>query len=155
MPAIERAPSTTDLFGPEWAERLERELRTSETYRAAAASWKGSLAFVLEPDGTPGFPERRGLFLDLLHGSTRAVRPALPGDLDAATFRLNGPAAVWVRLLSGDLEPGAALMGGGLKLTRGFLFSLLPHLAAAKALFECAREVSAGAATSPPSNPAL
>ena len=32
-------------------------------------------------------------------------------------------------------------MGGGLKLTRGSFFSLLPHLRAAQALLECARLV--------------
>ena len=133
--------SAPELFGPESAERLERELETNEPYRAAAAAWRGSLAFSLLPDGTPGFPASRGLFLDLAHGSCRAARPALPGDIENATFCLTGPAAVWLRLLSGALEPGVALMGGGLKLTRGSLFSLLPHLRAAKALLECARLV--------------
>jgi putative sterol carrier protein len=137
-------PSGPELFGSDWAALLERELGASETYRAAAASWKGSLAFVLLPD-TAGRPEpgaeRRALFLDLAHGSARAVRPALPGDIERASFRLEGPAAVWNGLLRGEIDPGAALMGGGLKLTRGTLFSLLPHLKAAKALFECARRV--------------
>ena len=72
-----------ELFGPAWAERLERELAANEAYRAAAASWKGSLAFSLQPDGTPGFPASRGLFLDLAHGNCRAARPALPGDLES------------------------------------------------------------------------
>lgn len=130
-----------ELFGPAWAERLERELEANEPYRAAAASWKGSLAFSLQPDGTPGFPAGRGLFLDLVHGSCRAARPALPGDLESATFCLSGPAATWLKLLGGTLEPAAALLGGGLKLTRGSFFSLLPHIRAAQALLECARLV--------------
>lgn len=139
--SFDAPPPTAELFGPEWAERLERELAANEPYRNAAASWKGSLAFSLQPDGTPGFPASRGLFLDLAHGSCRAARPALPGDLESATFCLSGPAAVWLRLLVGELEPGAALMGGGLKLVRGSFFSLLPHLRAAQALLECARLV--------------
>lgn len=139
--SFDTAAPAPELFGPAWAERLERELGASEPYRAAAASWKGSLAFSLLPDGTPGFPAGRGLFLDLAHGSCRAARPALPGDLESATFCLTGPAAVWIRLLTGELEPGAALLGGGLKLTRGSFFSLLPHLKAAHALLECARLV--------------
>jgi putative sterol carrier protein len=139
--SFDAPPPTAELFGPEWAERLERELAANEPYRAAAASWKGSLAFSLQPDGTPGFEAGRGLFLDLAHGSCRAARPALPGDLESATFCLSGPAAVWLRLLVGELEPGAALMGGGLKLVRGSFFSLLPHLRAAQALLECARLV--------------
>lgn len=130
-----------ELFGSAWAARLERELGASATYRAAAARWRGSLVFLLEPDGSAGFPERRMLFLDLLHGNCRAARPALPGDLDAATYCLAGPAELWLKLLAGRIEPGAALMGGGLKLARGSLFTLLPHLAAAKELLECARLV--------------
>jgi putative sterol carrier protein len=134
-------PSTPELFGPAWVERLERELGENEPFRDAAAKWKGSLALSLIPDGTRGFPESRGIFLDLAHGSSRAVRPALPRDLEAAGFCLAAPAAVWIRLLSGELEPAPAIMGGGLKLTRGSLFSLLPHIKAAQALLECARLV--------------
>jgi putative sterol carrier protein len=141
IPSSDAFPSSPELFGPEWAERLERELAVSERYRAAAASWKGSLAFELQPDGTPGFPVGRGLFLDLAHGNCRAARPAMAGDLESATFCLSGPASTWLRLLGGTLEPGAALMGGGLKLSRGSFFSLLPHLKAAQALLECARLV--------------
>jgi putative sterol carrier protein len=142
MTPIDRAPSAPELFGPAWAERLERELGASEAYRAAAAAWKGSLAFVLLPDGPAASGAApRALFLDLAHGSARAVRPALPGDVERAAFRLEGPAATWRRLLAGDLEPGPAILGGRLKLARGSIFSLLPHLAAAQALFDCARRV--------------
>ncbi len=139
--SLDAALLPPELFGPAWAEHLERQLGANQAYRAAAASWKGSLAFALQPDGTPGFEAGRGLFLDLAHGNCRAVRPALPGDLENARFCLTGPAGVWLRLLTGKLEPGAALMGGGLKLTRGSFFALLPHLEAARALLECARLV--------------
>ena len=89
-----------------------------------------------------GDQQRGGQRLTLQsHGNCRAARPALPGDLESATFCLSAPAAVWLRLTSGALEPGVALMGGGLKLTRGSLFSLLPHLKAAQALLHCARLV--------------
>lgn len=141
-------PSGPELFGSDWAALLERELGASETYRAAAAAWKGSLAFVLLPDGSTQFPERRRLFLDLAHGSARAVRPALPGDVEGAAYCLEGPASVWLRLLAGDLDAGVALMGGGLKLARGSMFTLLPHLKAASALLDCARRVPFAAPSS-------
>ncbi|MEO8276893.1 MAG: SCP2 sterol-binding domain-containing protein [Thermoanaerobaculia bacterium] len=135
------ASSRPELFTSAWAERLERELAGNEPFRNAAASWKGSLALSLHPDGTQGFPAVRSLFLDLAHGSSRAVRVAEPRDVAAANFALEAPAAVWLRLLRGEIEPAAAIMKGGLKLTRGSLFSLFPHLKAAQALFECARLV--------------
>jgi putative sterol carrier protein len=133
--------STPELFGPAWVERFERELAANEPFRSAAAKWKGSLGLALVPDGTGGFDSPRGVFLDLAHGSARAVRTALAGDLESSAFCLEAPAAVWVRLLSGELEPAPAIMGGGLKLTRGSLFSLFPHLQAAQALLHCARLV--------------
>jgi putative sterol carrier protein len=132
---------TPELFGPAWVERFERELGANGPFRVAAAKWKGSLALSLTPDGSHGFDDERAVFLDLAHGSAHAVRAALPGDLAAANFCLQAPASVWVRLLSGELEPAPAIMGGGLKLSRGSLFSLLPHIKAAQALLECARLV--------------
>lgn len=134
----------SDLFSAGWATALERELAASESYRRAAAGWKGALLFHLEPDPALGFAAERLLFLDLFHGSARAVRPALPQDRSAATFTLAGPAAVWLDLVAGRLEAGAALMGGKLRLTRGSLFSLLPHLGAARALLGCAQRVGTG-----------
>ncbi|MEO7795216.1 MAG: SCP2 sterol-binding domain-containing protein [Thermoanaerobaculia bacterium] len=139
--SFDSASPTPELFGPAWVERFERELGASEPFRIAAAKWKGSVALSLVPDATAGFGAARGVFLDLAHGSARAVRAALPGDLATANFCLEAPAAVWIRMLSGELEPGPAIMGGGLKLTRGSLFSLLPHIQAAQALLHCARLV--------------
>jgi hypothetical protein len=107
------------LFSAEWAAALERELGADPDYRRTAATWHGSLLFLLLPDAARGVPEERALFLDLDHGSTRAVRPALPDD------------------------PGRAR----LRLARGSLFSLLPHLEAARRLLACAQRVGAGAPT--------
>lgn len=134
----------SELFSHSWAAALERVLTGSDDYRRAAAGWKGTLLFTLEADPARGFPAERLLFLDLLHGSPRAIRPALPQDIGVASFALNGPAAVWLDLLEGRLEAGTALMGGKLRLTRGSLFQLLPHLAAARALLECAKRVGSG-----------
>lgn len=132
------------LFTAAWAAELERELTASEEYRRAAAGWKGTLLFTLEPEPDFGVPAERRLFLDLAHGSPRAGRPALPQDPAAASHELSAAAAVWRDLLEGRLEPGAAIMGGRLRLQRGSLFSLLPHLAAARALLACAQRVGSG-----------
>jgi putative sterol carrier protein len=132
------------LFGPAWATALELELAGDDAWRRAAASWKGSLLMVATVDGTPGFAEERTLFLDLAHGNARAVRPALPGDPAAARFVLAAPTTTWIEVLEGDLEPASALMSGRVRLERGSLFSLLPHLEAARRLLACARNVGVG-----------
>ena len=133
-----------ELFSETWATALERELAGDAEYRSAAANWHGSLLFVLEEDPSLGVAGRRVLFLDLAHGNARAVRPALDGDDRAARYRLVAPAAIWVELLEGDLEAGTALMSGKVRLEKGSLFSLLPHLDAAKRLLAAARRVGSG-----------
>jgi len=132
------------LFSEPWASALERELAGDADYRRSAAGWTGSLLFVLEPDSARGFPEERRLFLDLERGDARAVRPALPGDRESARYHLAGSAEVWAQLLTGELEPGAAVLSGRLRLERGSMFSLLPHLEAARRLLLCARRVGNG-----------
>lgn len=137
--------SAESLFSPRWAAALERELAGDEAYRRSAAGWSGSLLFVLEADPARSPGEERRLFLDLAHGNARAVRPALPGDEREARFRLAAPPAIWLQLLEGGLEPAAAVMSGRLRLERGSLFSLMPHLEAARRLLSCARRVQLGA----------
>jgi putative sterol carrier protein len=136
------------LFSAPWAAALERELAGDEAYRRAASGWSGSLLFVLEADPARGPGEERRLFLDLAHGSARAVRPALPDDERQARFRLAAPPATWLQLLDGGLEPAGAVLSGRLRLERGSLFSLLPHLEAARRLLACAQRVQIGAALS-------
>jgi putative sterol carrier protein len=134
------------LFTAPWAEALERELGADADYRRAAAGWNGTLLFVLGADFARGIEAERRLFLDLDHGNARAIRPALPADEREARYRLAAPAAVWLQVLEGELEPAGAVMSGRLKLERGSLFSLLPHLEAARRLLACARRVDLGAA---------
>jgi putative sterol carrier protein len=133
-----------ELFSEVWASARERELGADADYRRAAANWQGSLLFVLEEDPSLGLAGRRQLFLDLAHGNARAVRPAIDGDERAARYRLAAPAATWVELLEGGLDAGTALMSGKVRLEKGSLFSLFPHLEAAKRLLSAARRVGAG-----------
>lgn len=133
-----------ELFSEVWAAALERELALDAGYRRAAANWQGSLLFALDEDASLGVAGSRVLYLDLAHGNARAVRPAIDGDERAARYRLAAPAGVWVDLLEGDLDAGSALMSGRLRLEKGSLFSLLPHLDAAKRLLAAARRVGAG-----------
>jgi putative sterol carrier protein len=133
------------VFSSAWAAALERELAGSAEFRSAATRWKGALLFSLAPDAALGYPAERRLFLDLIHGSARAIRPALPADERAATLALAAPAAAWIDLLEGRLEAGAALAGGRFELRRGSLWTLLPHLSAARELLRCAQRVGSWA----------
>lgn len=126
-------------FSAEWAAALERELAVDDEDARAAGRWRASLLFVQDAEGREA--TERSVFLDLAHGSRRAVRQALPDDHRRAHLAVAAPPRVWRRVISGDLDPASAFVGGELRLLRGSLFALLPHLGAARALLACARRI--------------
>jgi putative sterol carrier protein len=126
-------------FTASWADAWCAALNTSETYRAAAVKWEGSVALVVRtaPDQEP----RNAVFLDLEPGACRGARLASADDLAAAVFVFEGAPAVWREVLAGRVSPVMALMSGRLRLARGELARLLPYAAAAKELLVLAGAV--------------
>ncbi len=128
-------------FSESWAAAWGEELRASDAYRRAAATWEGSL--VLEMKAGPSEPasEGRAVFVDLFRGECRDVRPADDGDLRRADFVIRAAAETWQRVLAGELEPIFALMSGKLELARGSLAKLVPQAAAARELVAAAARI--------------
>lgn len=83
----------------------------------------------------------RAVFADLWHGECRAARRASDEDREGADFVIRADAGTWQRVLGGDLEPIFGIMSGKLKLTRGSLARLTPHLAASRELVLAATRV--------------
>ncbi len=130
-------------FSPPWIAAWAEALRRSDAYREAARGWEG--AVVLERTAGPGEPPEaaRGVFLDLWHGECREAREATAADRDAARYVLSGPRAGWERVLQGELSPTMAIMRGSVKLVKGTLGGLLPHVAAATEMLRLAQGLSA------------
>lgn len=127
---------SAEVFTEEWAREWCAALNGSETYRAAAATWEGSVALVMRSDagGGDGGDGDRAVFLDLWHGECRAARRATADDLVRATYVLEATASDWRELLEGRMVPAMALLAGRLRLTRGSLATLLPYVGAAREL---------------------
>ena len=122
-------------FTAPWAQAWREVLNQSEIYRSAAAAWEGAVALVMHAeDGAPG----RAVYLDLWHGECRAAGEAGPEDLERARFVFEAPVGTWRELMEGRTTPMAALLAGGLRLTRGGLLELLPFASAAKELMAAA-----------------
>jgi len=135
--------SNPEIFTDAWARAWGDQLRTSESYRSAAARWEGAIAMVLEADAGLGLPGDRSVLLDLWHGECREARTATGSDLEQAPFVLRGAAAIWKRVLEGDVDPLFAVMSGKLKLARGSVAKLVPHARASKEMVLAARRVEA------------
>jgi len=129
------------LFSDAWAVAWAAEINASAAYRAAGARWESAFVLVMEADPTLGVPAQRGVYVDLARGECRTGRAAVADDLERAGYVLRAPAAVWKRVLGGDLEPVGAVMVGLMELSRGSLISLAPHIPAAKQLLLAAARV--------------
>lgn len=122
-----------EIFGEAWARAWMEALNASAAYREAAARWEGAIVLAL--------PTGPAAWADLHHGVCRAARAAADDDRSAAPIVIRGESATWQRLLTGDLDPIFALMGGKLKLERGSVAALLPFARAAKEMVAAAARV--------------
>jgi len=136
---------TEELFTDAWAHALGEALRDSDTYRAAAKAWEGSV--ILEWSDAPaawliGGASACGAFLDLQRGDCRAARMATSQDYTDARYVLSAERVVWEALLTAQLTPTMALLRGKLKLKKGSLGALMPHVNAATELVRVAQTVN-------------
>lgn len=130
-----------ELFSNRWVEAWGTALNQSEAYREAGKSWEGALVLEAQADPTRGLSETAAVYLDLFRGRCRAARTATADDAALASYVITGPMAVWVAVLDGKVAPTMAILRGKLRLKRGSLAGLLPHVHAATALVRVARSV--------------
>ena len=142
-----------ELFTHDWAVSLGAALNASSLYREAARRREGAvcLACTPAPGGEAHGPSasKVAVYLDLLHGHCRVARVATPADYGQARYVISGPLAAWLTVLRGDETSTVALMRGHLRLAKGLLPMLLPHVGAANALVEVARTVPVGTVQPP------
>ena len=135
-----------EVFSEPWVSAWADEIRGSDAYRQAAATWEGSVALAMSVlgDAERGADRsgERGVFLDLWHGECRDARVASDADLEQADFVLAADLDVWRRVLARDLDPIMGLMTGKLKLRRGSLAKLTPQMNASKELVLAATRVA-------------
>ena len=126
-----------------WATAVCAALNASDAYRAAAATWAGSLCFVARagdaPDGSRLDADRTAFF-DLHAGACRGAHAVASAAEAGAAFSIEAAYADWRKVLAGTLDPVTALMLGKLRVT-GDRSVVLRHAKAAKAMVACAASV--------------
>lgn len=134
------------VFSDSWAQACAGAINGSAAYRQAARTWEGAIMLVMLPEQAGG--ELR-IWLDLWHGECRAARAATAEDESASRYILTGSRGIWRQVLEGRLPPLMALMTGRLKVAKGSLGDLVPHVASAKELVVAASSVPAAWPESP------
>jgi putative sterol carrier protein len=117
----------------EWVEAFAQRINASETYREAAATWEGAIAFVFQAEPDRGVPSDVWALLDLWHGECRDARIVDPDEGGAAPYVIRAPYTRWRSILEGELDPVKAMMQGKLKV-RGNLATIIRYVRAANEL---------------------
>jgi putative sterol carrier protein len=129
-----------EVFSEEWARACAVAINANDAYRSAAATWEG--AILLQIAGTD--PDSgRHVFLDLWRGECREARAGSEADEAAARYVLSGEWTAWRLVLTGGMAPIMAIMMGKLRITKGSLPELLPHVESAKQLVLSVASVAA------------
>ncbi len=130
---------TSPPFTQSWADAFRDAVNGDVSYRQAGLQWQSPLAFVLD-DGAPvGLigPVALGLTLD--RGRCNTARIMSP-DACTAPFVFRADYGTWKEVMSGALDPVAAVMHGKVRLT-GNMVALMMHSHAVTALVRCAQAV--------------
>ena len=117
----------------EWVEAFAERINASATYRDAAATWEGAIAFVFLAEPDRGVPADVWALLDLWHGGCRSARIVGPDEGAAAPYVLRAPYTRWRSILEGELDPVKAMMQGKLKV-QGNLATIIRYVRAANEL---------------------
>lgn len=128
-----------EVFTAPWCDAARAALEGQEAFRAAAAAWPGG-AVVLEmaADAAHGIGAERAVWLELGGGGRPVAHVSSAVERAGAPYLLRADPATWKRLLSGEIDPVSAVMGGRLRLVRGDLFTLAKHAAMARELVAAA-----------------
>lgn len=127
----------TAFGSQEWLDEVALRVNESESYRQAAATWEGAVAFVFEAEPDQGWPETVQALLDLWHGECRSARLVEPREAEGAPFVLRAPLTRWRQVIGRELDPIKGIMQGKLRLT-GDLPTIVRHVRAAKELVDIA-----------------
>lgn len=130
-----------EVFTEEWAVACCERLNAREAYRAAAASWEGTIVLAMTADPAHGVDADRAVFIDAHRGECRGAWPASAAEQESAAYVFRADPATWKRLLAAETDPVSAVMGGKLRLVRGSLMTLARYAGAAREMVAAAGEV--------------
>nr|MDO8113721.1 SCP2 sterol-binding domain-containing protein [Candidatus Sigynarchaeota archaeon] len=99
----------------EWADTYAQCLNKNPNYEKSAKTWEGPLVLEFTAENKK-LKETVRLWLDLWHGKCRAAKFLKPGEQATIEYTITAPESAWASLVSGEVEPSKALMGGKFKI---------------------------------------
>jgi putative sterol carrier protein len=127
-------------FSDEWAEAFKEEINKSAAYRQAAKGWKWTVGLVVQAEPDKGFPEARGVVMDLFDGEARAIRVGTADEAGACEFVITAPFTRWKQVALKELDATRGMLQGKLKL-KGNLPTIVRYTKASQELTNCTTRV--------------
>jgi len=119
----------------EWADEFMVQLNMDKDFAKAGEKWEGDINLVIQ--NLPGTGAGEVIFLDLWHGTCRAVDYMAESDARKAAFDIIAPLGNWKRVIKKQIGPIPAMVSGQLKV-KGNLPYILRYVVAAQRMVECA-----------------
>lgn len=129
-----------EFASDEWAKQFQDEINKSAAYRAAAKGWKWTVGLVLEAEPDKGFPQPRGLVMDLFEGDARSLKMGAAADAQKSDFVITAPYTRWKQVSKKELDATKGMLQGKLKL-KGDLPTIVRYTKATQELVECVTRV--------------
>jgi putative sterol carrier protein len=124
----------------EWLAEYVRQINASKSYRDAAETWEGDVAYVIEAEPDRGVAEDVWAWLDLWHGACRDGKLVSAQEGERARFVIRAPYSRWKEVIKRELDPVKGMMQGKLKL-KGDLPTIVKYVKAANELVNVAQTV--------------
>jgi putative sterol carrier protein len=127
-------------FSDEWAQAFKEEINKSEAYRQAAKGWKWTVGLVVQAEPDKGFPEARGVVMDLFDGEARDIRVGTADEAGSCEFVITAPFTRWKQVALKELDATRGMLQGKLKL-KGNLPTIVRYTKASQELTNCTTRV--------------
>jgi|SRR5919108_2502980 putative sterol carrier protein len=125
---------------PEWLDEYVEKINASASYKEAAATWEGDVAYIIEAEPDKDIPEEVVAWLDLWHGECREAKIVPTEEGEKARFVIRAPYSRWKEVILKELDPVKGMMQGKLKL-KGDLPTIVRYVKAANELVNLAQTV--------------
>jgi putative sterol carrier protein len=123
----------------EWLQVLQEKLNHDDHYAEVAKNWEGDIVMIVDPQGK--VTEQQNFYFDLWHGKCRHVEMNIDLDAHKPAFSLRAPFENYTAILTGKIDPMAALMTNKLHV-KGSLAYMMRNVPTVLDFVRCAKEVT-------------
>ena len=123
----------------EWLQVLQEKLNHDDHYAEVAKNWEGDIVMIVDPQGK--VTEQQNFYFDLWHGKCRHVEMNIDLDAKKPAFSLRAPFENYTAILTGKIDPMAALMTNKLHV-KGSLAYMMRNVPTVLDFVRCAKEVT-------------